>query len=85
MRGKKKLGVADIDWKAELKGFYLGINMPEKLPYLDDILEYNKGKEEQMISYLIYAQAGNSRQPCHTSRYSSGLHWTNTESSFDQR
>mgnify|MGYP001368716386 CR=1 FL=1 len=86
MRGKKKLGVADIDWKAELKGFYLGINMPEKLPYLDDILEYNKGKEEQMISYLIvkYKRVIPDNLATHLDTLQ-GFIETNTESSFDQR
>lgn len=86
VRGKKKLGVSDIDWKAELKGFYLGINMPEKLPYLDDILEYNKGKEEQMISYLIvkYKRVIPDNLATHLDTLQ-GFIETNTESSFEQR
>ena len=86
VRGKKKLNASDIDWKAELKGFYLGINMPEKLPYLDDILEHNKGKEEQMISYLIvkYKRVIPDNLATHLDTLQ-GFIETNTESSFDQR
>ena len=42
-----------VDWKAELKRFYLGINMPEKIVGLDEILETWAGKEEQMLSSLM--------------------------------
>ncbi len=43
----------DIDWHSELKGFYLGINLPEKLPFLDEILQANAGREDQMLSHLM--------------------------------
>ncbi len=43
----------DIDWRSELKGFYIGINLPEKLPFLDEILDANRGKEEAMLSHLM--------------------------------
>jgi hypothetical protein len=83
---KKNLGPADIDWKAELKGFYLGINMSEKLPYLDDILEANRGKEEQMLSYLIvkYKRVIPDNLAAHLDTLQ-GFIETNTETSFDQR
>jgi hypothetical protein len=45
--------VADIDWKSELKRFYLSINMPEKIPSLDGILDTWAGKEDQMLSSLL--------------------------------
>jgi len=48
-----KATAGDIDWHSELKGFYLGINLPEKLPFLDEILQANAGKEEQMLSHLM--------------------------------
>ena len=43
----------DIDWHSELKGFYLGIHKPEKLPFLDELVTANAGKEEQMLSHLM--------------------------------
>ena len=84
-KAKKRLGTADIDWKAELKGFYLGINMPEKLPYLDDILEANRGKEEQMLSYLIvkYKRVIPDNLAAHLDTLQ-GFIETQTEGSFDQ-
>eukprot|EP00605_Chrysophyceae_sp_TOSAG23-4_P002118 GSChrysophyteH1.ASY1.ANO1.2344.1 assembled CDS len=48
-----QLTPGDIDWHSELKGFYLGINMPEKLPFIDDMLQSNAGKEEQMLSHIM--------------------------------
>jgi hypothetical protein len=45
--------IREIDWRHELKQFYLGINMPEKLPGIGEILLTWKGKEEQMLSHLI--------------------------------
>jgi hypothetical protein len=52
-RRKKAPSSGDIDWHSELKGFYLGINLAEKLPFLDEILQANAGREEQMLSHLI--------------------------------
>jgi hypothetical protein len=49
----QKLTPGDIDWYSELKGFYLGINLPERLPFLDEILQANQGREEQMLSHLM--------------------------------
>ena len=52
--GKGKYShIREIDWRLELKQFYLGINMPEKLPGIGEILITWKGKEEQMLSHLI--------------------------------
>ena len=48
-----KASAGDIDWHSELKGFYLGINLPEKLPFLDEILQANAGQEEHMLSHLM--------------------------------
>lgn len=48
-----QLTPGDIDWMSELKGFYLSINMPERLPFLTEILQANAGREEQMLSHLM--------------------------------
>jgi len=45
--------IREINWYSELRQFYLGINMPEKLPGIHEILLTWKGKEEQMLSHLI--------------------------------
>jgi len=45
--------IREVDWRAELRAFYLGINMPEKLPGIGEILLTWKGKEEQMLSHLM--------------------------------
>lgn len=45
--------IREINWRSELKAFYLGINMPEKLPGIGEILHTWRGKEEQMLSHLI--------------------------------
>ena len=42
-----------LDWRQELKGFYVGIGMPEKIPGLGEILQTWEGKEDQMLSHLI--------------------------------
>jgi hypothetical protein len=49
----KHLTPGDIDWHSELKGFYLGINKPDKLPFLDEMLTANEGREEQMLSHIM--------------------------------
>lgn len=53
VRQHKGPSAGDIDWHSELKGFYLGINLPEKLPFLHEILLANAGREEQMLSHLM--------------------------------
>ena len=45
--------IREVDWRAELRQFYLGVNMPEKLPGIGEILLTWKGKEEQMLSHLM--------------------------------
>ena len=45
--------IANLDWHSELKGFYLGINKPDKLPYLNEMLVHHEGREEQMLSHLM--------------------------------
>lgn len=43
----------DVDWRHELRGFYIGIGMPEKIPGLGEILQTWEGKEDQMLSHLV--------------------------------
>jgi hypothetical protein len=42
-----------IDWRVELKRFYMALNMPEKLATIDDILSNWAGQEDQMLSNLM--------------------------------
>lgn len=42
-----------IDWRQELKKFYLGIKMPEKIVTIEEILSNWVGHEDQMISSLM--------------------------------
>ena len=43
----------DIDWRNELRRFYLAINHPEKVAGIEDILKMWIGKEDQMLSSLL--------------------------------
>ena len=45
--------VVDIDWRNELRRFYLAINHPEKVTGIEDILKMWVGKEDQMLSSLL--------------------------------
>jgi hypothetical protein len=49
----RRRGPAGLDWKNELKRFYLAIKMPEKLASIDDILKTWEGKEDQMLAAMI--------------------------------
>ena len=42
-----------VDWHAELIRFYKGINMPNKLTDLDNIMASWEGKEDLMLESLI--------------------------------
>lgn len=51
--GKAGQGGKSIDYRDELKRFYISVNQQDKLGALDKILEIWAGKEEQMIMSLI--------------------------------
>ena len=76
----------DIDWRSELKGFYIGINLAEKLPFLDEILDANRGKEEAMLSHLMmkYRRVIPSGLAAHLDTLQGFLD-AQTESSFQMR
>jgi hypothetical protein len=42
-----------VNWKHELKRFYLGVKMPDKVNSLDEILANWVGREDQMIISLV--------------------------------
>jgi len=75
--------IREVDWRAELRQFYLGVNMPEKLPGIGEILLTWKGKEEQMLSHLM-TKYKRSIQPALADHLNTLLAYveTQTESSF---
>jgi hypothetical protein len=46
-------GKQEIHWNRELKDFYIAINRPDKIPFIDEILSANHGNEERMLVQLM--------------------------------
>ena len=75
-----------VDWKEELRRFYMSVGLRDKIPGIAKVLELWKGREEQMLSSLLDkyqdsmppAMAEHLEQLC-------ALLETHTESSFVNR
>eukprot|EP01036_Dinobryon_divergens_P031668 gene31668-41111_t len=78
-----------IDWKVELKRFYLSINMPNKVDNaaFDQILRLWGGKEDQMIASLVekYKGAIPSHMMLHLDQLQSILETQSTRSNTASR
>ena len=79
------LRLANIDYRFNGNVNHVFKAPKKKLPYLDDILEANHGKEEQMLSYLIvkYKRVIPDNLAAHLDTLQ-GFIETQTEGSFDQ-
>ena len=72
-----------IDWREEMKRFYVAIGLPEKIAGINTILNTWAGKEEQMISSLM--EKYRASIPAQMSTHLESLlahHETHSESSF---
>jgi hypothetical protein len=72
-----------IDWKDEMKRFYMAIGMPEKIAGIPTILNTWAGKEEQMLASLMdkYQKSIPPQMNAHLELLLSHME-THTESSF---
>ena len=72
-----------IDWREEMKRFYISIGMPEKIAGINTILSTWAGKEEQMLASLMekYRTSIPAQMTAHLESVLSHLE-THTESSF---
>lgn len=72
-----------IDWREEMKRFYIAIGMPEKIAGISTILNTWAGKEEQMLASLMekYRTSIPTQMTAHLEQLLSHLE-THTESSF---
>lgn len=75
-----------IDWRNELRQFYISLNMSEKIAGIPTILDTWKGKEDEMIGSII-EKYGNSIPRSSRKRLDEllGILERNTESSFRHR
>jgi len=75
--------VKTIDWREEMKRFYIAIGMPEKIAGINTILSTWAGKEEQMIASLMekYRASIPAQMSTHLEQLLSHLE-THSESSF---
>lgn len=73
----------NIDWREEMKRFYIAIGMPEKIAGISTILSTWAGKEEQMLASLMekYRTSIPTQMSVHLEQLLSHLE-THTESSF---
>ena len=76
-------GGRNIDWKEEMKRFYIAIGLPEKIAGISTILNTWAGKEEQMLASLMekYKESIPPQLNAHLELILSHLE-THTESSF---
>lgn len=83
-KGHQQIGIEKlIDWREELKRFYVSINMAEKIASISTILQQWEGKEEQMLSSL--AEKYKNQIPSHMMMHINqliGILESQTESSF---
>ena len=72
-----------IDWREEMKRFYVAIGLPEKIAGINTILNTWAGKEEQMLSSLMekYRSSIPPQMNAHLEQLLAQLE-THTESSF---
>ena len=72
-----------IDWREEMKRFYIAIGMPEKIAGISTILSTWAGKEEEMLANLMekYRTSIPTQMSAHLEQLIAHLE-THTESSF---
>lgn len=50
---EQRVAESKVDWGGELREIYLVLNLPDKIPLINQILEMYKGKEAQMMQTIL--------------------------------